>query len=244
MHVQQIVDVIDSILANGFPGSIVAVLHNIVAKLVRMAVLKVRIRIDIGLRVSVKASKAQFVTLALRKSLLIGEQDVEHLHHCLIWPAAINLQHEVVKIPHVLHPAACEHVWLLDVLERLDTKDLDSLQVLNKLGLVVPNVVRKGGLLLLHPFVRRAKWSAIAAELFRWNDCRRLALASTGELGALDFLRLGWRDRFLVNMNKVFLLFLDRLGMLVRFVVRRWQVGDFLDLFPLAFDLQGCHVLL
>lgn len=130
------------------------------------------------------------------------------------------------------------------MLEGLDTEDLDTLQILNELRLVVPYVVRQGSLLLLHPLVGRTERTAIATELLRWDDLSWLALASTGELGALDILSLGRCHCFLVDLDEVFLFFLSWLGMLVGLVVGGRQVCYFLDRLPFPFDFKRGNILL
>jgi hypothetical protein len=50
------------------------------------------------------------------KWFIIREEDVKAFHDCLIGPATIYLEHEVIHISNIFHPTTCEEVWLLDML--------------------------------------------------------------------------------------------------------------------------------
>ena len=131
LDVQQVIDIVHTILLDSLGCGVLSVLHDVVAKFVRVAVFQVGIRVQIRLLFIVKVGKAKFVSLTTWQRLFVGEQNVEDLHDGFVGTDPINLQHQIVHISHVLHPTAREQVGLLDVLEGLNAEDLDAFEVLD-----------------------------------------------------------------------------------------------------------------
>jgi len=94
------------------------------------------------LLVVVKALQTQFIPKALGQGLVVREQYIKHFHNSFVWLAPVNLEHQVIHVPNILHPATGEHVRLLDMLVRLNSKLLDPPEKLQELVLVVSNVIR------------------------------------------------------------------------------------------------------
>ena len=171
--------------------------------------------------------------MTTRQRFLVWEQDVEDLHDGFVWSDTINLEHEVVHVAHILHPATREQVWLLDVLVGFHAENLDTLKEIYELNLVVADVVRQGCLFLHEPL---ACWTK---RFLRWDDLSRL-LIIVRESYRPRFFRL--LHSFLVDLAEV-LLFLW-LCMLVGLIVGRWQICHLLDGFWLAFNHQTVDVCL
>jgi hypothetical protein len=70
-----------------------------------------------------------------------------------------------------------------------------------------------------------------------------LALARTDELRALSLFGLGIGNCLLVDLDEI-VLFLDRLGMLVWFVIAWWEAVHFLYRFFRTFNCKLSHVCL
>lgn len=94
------------------------------------------------LLVVIKALQTQLIPKALGKGLVVREQYIKHLHNSFIWLAPVDLEHQVIHVPDILHPATSEHVRLLDMLVGLNAKLLDPPEKLQELVLVVSNVIR------------------------------------------------------------------------------------------------------
>ena len=131
------------------------------------------------------------------------------------------------------------------MLERFDAELLDSFEVFDQFCLVISNVIGEGGSRLLGPLGARSKWPTVHAQFFRWDDLSRLALAVASFNNTIIALGL-WHvsHSLLVNRPEVFLLLLRRLGMLIRFIVACWHVGNFLDRLGNTLDLESRHVVI
>lgn len=117
-----------------------------------MAVLQVLLWVKLNC-VTVCIGKAELISVSLRQRFAVGEQDVEDFHDSLERLATRNLKVEVFLVSDVLHPATSKQVWLSYMLIGGNTELLGSLKKLDKLLLVVTDVVRQRSLLLFQPLI-------------------------------------------------------------------------------------------
>jgi len=152
----QVLHGFEIVLLHGFFNTILLFVGKVLHQCLRKTILGVSVLLDLGHSIK-EPSKRPFVPLSERKRLWVREQDVEYLHASLVWIGSIDLEHQVVKVANVFHPASCVEIRLLLEHKALNSEVLDPSQQFHKTHLVVLHIVWNELLALLVPLVSWSK---------------------------------------------------------------------------------------